>query len=139
VTAKEEAFCRAVAGGASQAEAFRRSHDAADMNQDTLWRQAVRVAARDRVRTRIDQLVREGEGNALHDRAKAKAWALQRLQHEAETAETDGARVGAISLIMRHHALLTDRQEVETADTRDSVALETELRQRLERLLKPTG
>jgi hypothetical protein len=139
VTAKEEAFCRAVAGGASQSEAYRRSHDAGDMNQDTCSRQAVRVASRDRVAARIDQLLAEGQGSALHDRAKARAWALERLQHEAETAETDGARVGAISLIMRHHALLTDRVEQEQVETRDSSQLETELRQRLERLLKPTG
>jgi hypothetical protein len=136
VTAKEEGFARAVVAGCSQTEAFRRSHDAADMNVDTCSRQAVRVASRDRVRARIEQLLDEKEGSALHDRRKALTWALERLQREAETAETDGARVAAVSLIMRHHALLTDRQEVETADSRDASAIETALRAKLEKLLK---
>jgi hypothetical protein len=139
VTAKEEGFARAVVAGCSQTEAFRRSHDAADMNVDTCSRQAVRVASRDRVRARIEQLLDEKEGSALHDRRKALTWALERLQREAETAETDGARVAAVSLIMRHHALLTDRQEVEATDTRDASAIETALRQRLEKLFKSTG
>lgn len=139
VTAKEEAFCRAVASGCSASEAFRRSHDAADMAPQTVTAQAVRVGDRDRVRQRIDDLIREGQGNALHDRRKALSWALDRLQREAETAETDGARVAAVSLIMRHHALLTDRLEAEAVDPRDSQEIEQAIRDRLAALLRPAG
>jgi hypothetical protein len=139
VTAKEEAFAQLVAKGMTLTDAYRNSHDPEGMQDNSVWHQATKVGSRDRVRNRIDQLIEQGQGSALHDRRKALAWALERLQREAETAETDGARVAAVSLIMRHHALLTDRQEVEATDSRDSAAIETELRQRLEKLLKPTG
>lgn len=139
VTAKEEAFAQAVASGLSQSEAFRRSHDAEGMKSDTVHRQAVRVATRDRVRARIDQLLKEKEGVGLHDRRKALAWALERLQKEAESAETDGARVQAVALIMRHHALLTDRLEAEHTDNRTSAELEAELKERLASLLRKAG
>lgn len=137
VTAKEEAFCQAVANGASQSEAFRRSHDAADMNPDTVSRQAVRVVSRDRVRTRIDQLLQEKQRLTLHDRTRALAWALERLQSEAEQGDTAGARVTAVSLVMRHHALLTDKTETDVHDHRTAEDLTAELRERLERLLAP--
>jgi hypothetical protein len=136
VTAKEERFCQLVAKGMTLTDAYRNSHDPEGMQDNSVWHQATKVGSRDRVRNRIDQLIEQGQGSALHDRRKALAWALERLQREAETAETDGARVAAVSLIMRHHALLTDRQEVETADSRDASAIETALRAKLEKLLK---
>jgi hypothetical protein len=136
VTAKEERFAQLVAKGMTLTDAYRNSHDPEGMQDNSVWHQATKVGSRDRVRNRIDQLIEQGQGSALHDRRKALAWALERLQREAETAETDGARVAAVSLIMRHHALLTDRQEVETADSRDASAIETALRAKLEKLLK---
>lgn len=139
VTAKEEAFCRAVASGLSASEAYRRTHDAEGMQDNSISAQAVKISARDRVRERIDELIREGQGSALHDRRKALSWALDRLQREAETAETDGARVAAVSLIMRHHALLTDRLEAEAVDPRDSQEIEQAIRDRLAALLRTAG
>jgi hypothetical protein len=139
VTAKEEGYCQKVADGHSASDAYRMSHDASGMKAESVHAQAVRIGARDRVRARIEEILEERKGETLHDRRRAASWALKRLQLEAETAETDGARVAAVSLIMRHHALLTDRQEVEQADSRDALEIETALRQRLERLLKPTG
>lgn len=135
VTAKEEAFAQAVAGGASQSEAFRRSHEAQDMKAETVHSQAVRLASRERVRNRIDLLMQQREGAGLQDRRKALVWALERLQREAESALTDGARVQAVGLVMRHHALLTDKQEVEVADSRSAAEVQEELERRLALLL----
>ncbi len=136
VTAREDAFAKAVIlNGCSKTEAYRRTHDASGMTDATAWRQAQKVADRDRVRARMDELLQQKEGSALHDRRKALAWALERLQQEAETAETDGARVAAVSLVMRHHALLTDRTEDATAEPRDAAEVERQLRDRLAKLL----
>ncbi len=138
VTAKEEAFAQEVANGCSLAEAFRRSHDAADMNPDTVSRQAVKVSARDRVRARIDALVQAKQRDTLHDRGRALSWALTNLQKMVEAdATSDAARVQAMALVMRHHALLTDKQEVDTYDHRGADELASELRERIERLLAP--
>lgn len=137
VTAKEEAFAQAVAAGASLAEAFRRSHDAADMAEETLWRQAVRVNSRDRVRARVAALLAARQADTLHDKRHATAWALKRLQEEAESAEQSGARVAAVQTVMRFHALLTDRQEVETHDDRTTEQLRQELADALALLANP--
>jgi hypothetical protein len=136
VTAKEEAFARLVAKGSTLTDAYRATHDASGMKKDTASRQAVRIDSRDRVRDRIEILIEAGEGSALHDRRKALSWALERLEHEALHAETDGARIAAVSLIMRHHSLLTDKIETEVVDGRDSTEVEAALKERLTRLLK---
>ncbi len=139
VTMKEEGYCRGVVSGLSSVAAYRASHDASGMTVPSQWAQAVKVGARDRVRARIETLLSQEAGNALHDRRRALAWALNRLQEEAETAETDGARVAAVSLIMRHHALLTDKLEAEVETPKDAKAIETALRDRLTRLLNRAG
>lgn len=138
VTAKEEAFCQAVADGCSQSEAYRRSHEARDMLDTTLWQQAIKVGARDRVRRRIEVLLQGKQRETLHDRARALSWALTNLQKMVEAdATSDAARVQAMALVMRHHALLTDKQEVDTYDHRGADELASELRERIERLLAP--
>lgn len=137
VTAKEDGFARAVAGGASLADAFRASHNADDMSDETLWRQAIRVNSRDRVRARVAVLLDSNQAETLHDKRHATAWALKRLQAEAEDADTAGARVAAVQTVMRYHALLTDRQEVETSDARTTDELREELAAALATLANP--
>lgn len=139
VTFKEEAFCQAMAKGATQSDAYRMSHDAQDMLPNTLWGQAVKVAGRPRVRERLRQLVEEGKGSELHSRDKALSWSLLQLQKLAEGAETDGAKVQAIALIMRHHALLTDKQEVDVREDRSADELEAAIKDKMLRLMGRAG
>ena len=137
VTAKEEAFAQAVAEGCSLAEAFRRSHDASGMKDETVWSQAMKVNNRDRVRARITFILDERQRETLHDKRRATEWALRRLQEEAEKAEQAGARVAAVQTVMRFHALLTDRQEIEQHDTRTTEQLRQELADALAQLAQP--
>lgn len=137
VTAKEDGFAREVANGASLADAYRRSHDANDMQDNTLWAQAIKVNSRDRVRARLATLLDAKTAETLHDKRHATAWALKRLQAEAEDADTAGARVAAVQTVMRYHALLTDRQEVETSDARTTEELREELASALATLANP--
>ncbi len=137
VTAKEEAFVREVANGASLSDAYRRSHDASDMQDNTLWAQAIKVNSRDRVRARLAALLDAKTAETLHDKRHATAWSLKILQQLAEDADTAGAKVAAVQTVMRYHALLTDRQEVETTDARTTDELREELAAALATLANP--
>lgn len=138
VTAKEEAFCQAVADGHSMAEAFRMSHDAQDMIPETVWRQAIRVSARDRVRARIDTLVKAKEQETLHDRRRAISWALRHVQRLVEDSATPAAAaMTGLQVALRYHGALTDRQEIDINDGRSAEELANEIRDRLAALLGP--
>jgi hypothetical protein len=137
VTAKEDAFCQAVAKGASLADAYRQSHDAADMQDGTLWAQAVRINARDRVRHRVAALLEAQQADTLHDKRHAAAWALKLLQAEAQQGDTAGARVAAIQTVMRYHAMLTDKVEQEISDSSTADDLRQQLAEALATLAAP--
>lgn len=137
VTAKEEAFAQQVAKGASLADAFRLSHDAADMKEETLWVQAVRVNSRDRVRQRVATLLDAQQAETLHDKRRAAAWALKLLEREATQGDTAGARVAAIQTVMRYHAMLTDRTETEVTDTTTTEEMRQQLAEALAALAAP--
>lgn len=139
LTARQEAFAQGVAGGGSASASYRAAYDASKMADATVWARASGLLADGKVRARVDALLQEKARKGLHDRAKAAAWALERLQKEAESAETDGARVQAVALVMRHHGLLTDRIEAEHSDKRTAAELETALRDRLAALLDRAG
>ena len=64
-------------------------------------------------------------------------WILKRLTHEAEMAETDGARVRALELLGKSLSvsMFTDRIEQTDATERSASEIERDLRQRLDRLL----
>lgn len=138
LTAAQAAFAHHVSEGLSLSEAFRMSHQADKMKPATIHRRASELYARAEVQARVADL-REGmRANALHDAARALDYALVRLQREAEGAETDGARIRAIELIMRHHGLLSDQPKA-GPDPLASMGA-AELRQRIqERLLAALG
>lgn len=76
-----------------------------------------------------------GEPVNLSDREAARVWALARLKIEGETAATDGARVAAIGLVLRHHGLANPAPQAVEALPTDPEAIEALLRAKLARLL----
>lgn len=67
---------------------------------------------------------------AARDREEA---ILSRLEHEALTARTDGARVRALELLGKHLGMFTDRVVVKAPD-RTEEEIEQAIRMRLARL-----
>jgi hypothetical protein len=59
---------------------------------------------------------------------------IQRLEHEALTARTDGARVKALELLGKHLGMFTDRVVVDTHE-RTEEEVERAILARLSRLL----
>lgn len=135
VTMKEEGFCQGICNGLSQSDAFRASHNTDGMKAETVHYKASLMMGKERVQQRIEVIRAGREERGLHDAAKARAWALKRLETEAEHGDSPGARVRAIELVMRHHALLTDRTEVDVHDQRSSAEMLTELEARLAALV----
>jgi hypothetical protein len=108
------------------------------MKPATIHNRASALYAKPEVQARVAQIRESKRVGALHDAARALEYALVRLQREAEGAETDGARIRAIELIMRHHGLLSDQPKA-GPDPLASMSA-AELRQRIqERLLAALG
>lgn len=137
LTMKQEAFCRAISEGDAPAAAYRKAFDAGEMKTATIYARASELAARSNIRARIDELIAEREREALHDARRAREWSLKLLREIAEAGQTEGARLGAIQTVMKHHALLTDRVEQETTDARTVDELRQELADALALLANP--
>lgn len=131
LTAKQELFSRLVAAGENLTEAYRQSYDASGMADATVWRKAWETSRLGKVSAMIEAERARLADTELHDSERAKAWALERLKLEATRAETDGSRVRAIELVMRHHGLLTDRVVTQDVTERSAAEIRAALEARL--------
>ena len=131
LTGKQELFARLVAAGENLTEAYRQSYDAGGMTDATLWKRAWELSRTGKVAGMIEQERARLADTELHDAERARSWALERLKLEATRAETDGSRVRAIELVMRHHGLLTDRLAVQDVTERTAAEIRLALEARL--------
>ena len=99
LTAKQAKFAANLAEGMSQAEAYRNAYDAANMAAETIHSHASRMAARDKVRARVDALIGERmrliETRGVSDRAKVVGLLRQFAEDEARP---DHVRLRAVEL-----------------------------------------
>lgn len=137
LTMKQDSFARYVADGDDYTAAYRKAFGAGNMKESTLWPNASRLAAESKVRARIDELIQQKSDDELHDARKAKLWGLKLLRQLAETAETEGAKLGAVQTVLRHHGLLTDRIEQVNEDSATTEELRQQLADALATLANP--
>ena len=137
LTAKQEAFAKQVAGGAVLSDAYRECYAAEGMRDSTIWSEACKLAQNPKVSTRVKALQAEMEEDRRTIERRRSEWILKRLTHEAETAETDGARVRALELLGKSLSvsMFTDRIEQTDTTERSASDIEADLRRRLDRLL----
>jgi len=131
LTPKQEQFARLVAKGLNLSEAYRQSYRTDTMSDKTVWQSAWKASRHPKVAEMIERLQKANESMELHDSERAKAWALERLKCEATGSETDGARIRAIELVMKHHGLLTDKVSVKDETERTAIDIRTMLEERL--------
>jgi hypothetical protein len=131
LTGKQEGFALAVAAGANLTEAYRQHYATDGMADATVWKQAWETSRLPKVAGRIEQERARQMDTELHDQDRARAWALERLKLEATRAETDGSRVRAIELVMRHHGLLTDKVITQDITERSAAEIRLALEARL--------
>lgn len=79
LTAKQEAFCLAVAKGMTQADAYRSAYNAGNMKPDTIQRNACKLMKDNKVSTRVEALRAPVAEKAMEKAAIDKAWVMQRL------------------------------------------------------------
>jgi len=99
LTAKQAKFAANLAEGMSQAEAYRNAYDAQNMAPETIHSHASRMAARDKVRTRVDALIGERmrllETRGVSDRSKVVGLLRQFAEDDARP---DHVRLRAVEL-----------------------------------------
>ena len=137
LTARRETFCQGLTEGLTQAEAYRRSHDASGMQPATLWEEASRLAAIPEVSQRVIEL----KEAVVSKYVEKGVWDLGRIVDEFET-NVDGARAdkqwtasnSAITGIGKAIGILTDKVDVNVTHTlKPGMSLE-ELEARVSRL-----
>jgi hypothetical protein len=137
LTEAQAAFAKAAAEGLSLTDAYRRAYSTEAMKPTTIWKNASTLANHGKVAARIEALRAENRSKTLHDAGRARDFALARLEHEANNAEVPAARIRAVELIMRHHGLLSDRPETNTADGRTAAEIRAAIQARLLSALGP--
>ena len=129
LTAKQAKFAANLAEGMSQAEAYRNAYDAVNMAPETIHSHASRMAARDKVRARVDALIAERmrliETRGVSDRSKV----IGLLRQFAEdTARPDHVRLRAVELWGKTCGAFVEIVEDRRERPASSVAVELERR-----------
>lgn len=130
LTAKREAFAQAVAGGQSQAAAYRSAFDADRMSPGAVWTEASLLARNPQVAQRVGELKAEAEQVRRTRLVGREAEILAQIEFEATNARSDATRLRALELLGRAAGLFVDRVEVQQVD-RTADQIETEIRARL--------
>lgn len=88
LTAKQEAFCQAIADGKTQADAYRTAYEADAMADKTVWEKASALMADGKVRARVDQLREKLAEKALWTRQDSVE-ALKAVVYGAESKASE--------------------------------------------------
>jgi len=134
LTAKQAKFAANLAEGMSQAEAYRNAYDAQNMAPETIHSHASRMAARDKVRTRVDALIGERmrllETRGVSDRSKVIGLLRQFAEDDARP---DHVRLRAVELWGKTCGAFVE--VIEDRRDRPAAAVAVELERRLGALL----
>jgi len=132
LTAKQQHFCRCVAAGMSQAEAYREAFDVtADGKTATHREAASRLMARADIRARADALIAQRERSILASSLSDRERVLSRLRQWTDSAEAgDSNKIRAAELLGKSVGLFRD--VVETSESRSSDELLAELEAMIE-------
>ena len=136
LTSKQMRFCRELASGKSQAEAYRVAYDVReDTSGKTQIEAASRLMARDNVRARVEALVAARE-RGLQARALSQAdLVVARLREAVDSPEESGVfgpnRLKAIQILAQVSGLMRTDLHVTQEDKRDSETIMADLEMKL--------
>jgi len=88
LTAKQEAFCQAIADGLGQSDAYRMAYNAEGMKDSTVYPKASRMINEGKIRTRVDELKAQVQEKQLWTREMSVKGLIQayRIAQEAKTS-----------------------------------------------------
>ena len=142
MTPKQLHFARCVAGGQTQADAYREAYNPSQSTTaKSIHTLASRVAAKVEVRSRVEALLAAREravaASAVTDRQKV----TEHLRHALDGGETDQFRLRAAELLGRSAGLFITEMNVNTSQQRDPAEVAAAIQARLAGLLvdQPEG
>ena len=135
LTPKQLHFARCVAGGQTQADAYREAYDPKDSTTAaSIHTLASRVAGKVEVRARVEALLAAREralvASAVTDRQKV----TEHLRDALAGGETDPLRLRAAELLGRSAGLFVTEMNVNTSNQRDPAEVAAAIQQRLSQL-----
>lgn len=107
LTAKQEAFCQAIADGLSQAEAYRKAYNASKSKPETVWSKASELMADGKVAARVAELRAKLEEKALWTREMS----VRALQKIAEESDKGSEIVAAVKELNAMHGYLAPEKK----------------------------
>lgn len=135
LTPKQAHFARCVAGGMTQADAYREAYDPkASTKSETIHTLASRLMARDEIRSRVDSIMaakdRAVAASALSDRDKV----LSKLRFWLDGGVTDSNQLRAAELLGKASGVFTDQVSI-TSNERAPAEVAAEIERRLAALI----
>ena len=135
LTPKQAHFARCVAGGMTQADAYREAYDPkASTKSETIHTLASRLMARDEIRSRGDSIMaakdRAVAASALSDRDKV----LSKLRFWLDGGVTDSNQLRAAELLGKASGVFTDQVSI-TSTERAPAEVAAEIERRLAALV----
>jgi hypothetical protein len=101
LTAKQEAFCQAIADGMGQADAYRMAYDAESMKDSTIYSKASVLMSDGKIRARVDELKAQVADKQLWTREMSVKGLIQayRIAQEAKTSTGMTAAVKELNVM----------------------------------------
>lgn len=136
LTSKQEHFAQLVSRGETLTEAYRSAYDAENMKPSSIWVEACKLNQNPNVSQRIDALTADIAARKQTDDERLRMFVIEQLKNEALNAQSDGARVQALTALGRTCQAFEDRQVIEdNRDTRQASEIRADLERRLARLM----
>ena len=134
ITGKQKAFCRHVASGTSQAEAYRLSYNARNMKPESVHREAHALMKNPKVAAMVEQLTKEADQQVVSNRIADRTEILETLTKLMRGEESaDSNRVRATQLLAQAQGLLKEQTELVVKE-RSSDQIQQELLKKLKQL-----
>ena len=135
LTPKQAHFARCVAGGMTQADAYREAYDPSDSTKsETIHTLASRLMAKDEIRSRVDSIMaakdRAVAASALSDRDKV----LSKLRLWIDGSPADSNQLRAAELLGKASGVFTDQVSI-TSTERAPAEVAAEIERRLAALV----
>ena len=109
LTEKQEKFIRLLLEGKSQAQAYREVYDAAGMKDDSVYKEASRLAKKASVRKRLEQLRKELEDAAIANARERLELLTQIIRGERPV----GDKLKAVDLMNKMTGAYSQKSEPE--------------------------
>ena len=128
LTAKQLHFCRCVASGMTQAEAYREAYDVTAEGKSASHREAAsRLMARADISARVSALIAQRERSILASSLSDRERVLSKLRHWMDHAEAgDSNKIRAAELLGKSTSLFRDVLETSESKTSDELLAELE-------------